>query len=225
MILKYKENAKEQLPNLEHAVLESGAKFPYLQYPALTELGFVNHCFTTRMGGVSEGIFSSLNLSFSRGDDRDAVYENYRRVASMLGTTEANMVCSDQTHTTNVRHVTRADAGCGVTREKGYTDVDGLITDTPGIVLSTFYADCVPLFFVDPTNRAIGLAHSGWRGTVNRMGQVTLARMAECFGTKAKDVIVAIGPSICRDCYEVSLDVAQAFSEEFAGDAKNSIVT
>ena len=100
--------------------------------------------------------------------------ENYRRMAAVLGTDAEKMVLSYQTHTTNVRLVTEEDAGKGIVKERDYTDVDGLITNIPGITLVTFYADCVPLYFVDPVHHAIGLSHSGWRGTVHRMGRVTL---------------------------------------------------
>ena len=115
--------------------------------------------------------FSTMNLSFTRGDEEEAVRENYRRLASALDVDYDKFVFTDQTHTTNVRKVTAEDAGNGLTREREFHDTDGLITDVPGLVLSTFYADCVPLYFVDPVHCAIGLSHSGWRGTVNRMGK------------------------------------------------------
>ena len=188
---------------------------PLLHYPLLEQTGVVEHCFTTRLGGVSEGVCSSLNLSFSRGDDPKAVMENYRRVAECFGKTIDDFVCTDQTHTTNILRVGALERGYGVTREKPYADVDGLITNEPGVILSTFYADCVPLYFVDPIHKAIGLSHSGWRGTVGRMGKRTLEAMADEFGTNPEDVYAAIGPSICQACYEISKDVAEHFYEEF----------
>ena len=197
---------------------------PLLIYPLLEQTDIVEHCFTTRLGGVSEGVCSSLNLSFSRGDAPEAVLENYRRVAETFGKTIDDFVCTDQTHTTNVLRVGRAEKGYGVTREKPYTDVDGLITNEPGVILSTFYADCVPLYFVDPVHKAIGLSHSGWRGTVGRMGQKTLEAMAEAFGTKPEDVYAAIGPSICQDCYEISEDVAEHFYKEFQGHGDEILI-
>ena len=100
-------------------------------------------------------------------------------------------------------------------REKDYRDVDGLITDTPGLVLATFFADCVPLFFVDPVRRCIGLSHSGWKGTAARMGARTVEAMTETFGSDPADIRAAIGPSICVDCYEVSEDVIQAFAKNY----------
>ena len=207
----------EQILTLNEFDCGAEQKLPLLQFPLLNETGIVKNAFTTREGGVSEGIFESLNLSFTRGDNPDAVRENYRRVASAFGKDVTDIVCSDQTHTTNVRRVDRSCGGYGVTKERPYTDVDGLVTNEPGLILATFYADCVPLYFVDPVHKAIGLSHSGWRGTVARMGQATLDKMNAEFGTNPADVYAAIGPSICQDCYEVSEDVADAFRETFAG--------
>ena len=187
----------------------------YLTYPLLENTGIVKHGFSTRVGGVSEGVCSTMNLSFSRGDDEDAVRENYRRMARALDVEEDSFVFSQQTHTTNVRKVTLEDKGKGLTRPLDYQDVDGLITNVPGLCLSTFYADCVPLYFVDPVHKAIGLSHSGWRGTVGKIGAVTIQKMQEEYGSHPEDIIAAIGPSICQDCYEVSEDVIVEFQNNF----------
>ncbi len=187
----------------------------YLVFPKLEETGVVEHLFTTRTGGVSSGIYSTMNLSFSRGDDPECVRENYRRIGEVLGTDPEHMVASKQTHTTNIRLATEADLGNGITGPSAYDDVDGLATDIPGIALVTFYADCVPLYFVDPVKKAIGLAHSGWRGTVAGMGACMVQFMREHFHSDPKDLIAAIGPSICVDCYEVSEEVAEQFREGF----------
>lgn len=188
---------------------------PVLTFPILSGLGFVTHGVSTRMGGVSEGIWSSMNLSFSRGDDPEHVMENYRRFAAALGSTPEKIVCTQQTHTTNVRIVTKEDAGCGVTKERGYTDVDGLITNEPGILLASFYADCVPLIFADPVKKVVATSHSGWRGTVAGMGRVTIQKMQEEFGCDPADIRACVGPSICQDCYEVSEDVICQFRNAF----------
>lgn len=188
----------------------------YLSYPLLEQTGIVTHGFSTRVGGVSEGVCSTMNLSFSRGDKEDAVRENFRRMAKALGVEEDSFVFSHQTHTTNVRKVTLEDKGKGLVRPLDYQDVDGLITDIPGLCLSTFYADCVPLFFVDPIHKAIGLSHSGWRGTVGKIGNVTIQRMKEEYGSNPSDMVAAIGPSICQECYEVSEDVIIEFQKSFA---------
>lgn len=187
----------------------------YMTFPALEETGMVSHAFSTRMGGVSRGKFSTMNFSFTRGDDPACVMENYRRMGAVLDADVSRMVLSHQTHTTNVRVVTEEDAGKGVVRERDYTDVDGMITNIPGMTLVTFYADCVPLYLLDPVHRAIGLSHSGWRGTVGRMGKATLDAMKREYGTEPKDVIACIGPSICQDCYEVGEEVAAAFAGAF----------
>lgn len=190
----------------------------YLTFPLLNKVGMVRHLFSTREGGVSKGIFASMNLSYTRGDEKESVDENFRRIAEIFGTTPDRIVCSRQTHTTNVRLVTEEDCGKGVVYPADYEDVDGLITNQPGILLCTSYADCVPLYFVDVKNRAIGLAHSGWRGTAAGMGAVMLKRMREAFGTMPGDVLAAIGPSICRDCYQVGEEVAEAFRKSFPDD-------
>lgn len=206
-----KKNEKEIL------FLDTSECIPLLKYHMLEKIPWIKHCFTTRLGGVSSGVFSSLNLSFTRGDRECDVRENFARVAKGMGVAIDRFVFTDQTHTTNVRKVGLEDAGAGILKERGYTDVDGLITDVPGLVLSTFYADCVPLYFVDRKNHAIGLSHSGWRGTVGRMGEKTILAMREHYGTKAEDLVCAIGPSICQACYEVSEDVAIEFRKEFSG--------
>lgn len=198
-----------------HIFDEAGEKTPFLEYPLFRDTGIVRHGFSTRLGGVSEGCWASLNLSFDRGDSPEAVMENFRRIGSELGVRCEDMVLSQQTHTTNVCVVTGEDRGKGITRERDYKDVDGLITDEPGICLVTSYADCVPLYFVDPVKKAIGLSHSGWRGTVGRIGQKTIEMMSECFGSDPADVLAAIGPSVCKDCYEVSGDVIEKFREAF----------
>lgn len=201
-------SATEVLPGQE-------TQLPLLEFKRLSEEDWIRHCFTTRAGGVSQGIFRSLNLSYTRGDDPRAVTENYRRVARAMGTDLGHIVTSDQAHTTNIRLVTAEDAGKGVIRERDYKDTDGLITDVPGLLLATFYADCVPLYLLDPVHRAIGLSHSGWRGTLGRMGDKTVRAMEEAFGSRTSDLLAAIGPSICRDCYEVSRGLAEQFAGEF----------
>ena len=188
---------------------------PYLEYPLLTDTKIVHHGFSTRLGGVSQGCYASMNLSFTRGDDEAAVRENYHRIAKSIGVKCENMVLSQQTHTTNVRVVTEKDKGKGIVKPLDYTDVDGMVTNIHGICLVTFYADCVPLYFVDPVQKAIGLSHSGWRGTVGEIGKETIRKMEEQYGSDPKDILAAVGPSICKDCYEVSEDVILEFQKNF----------
>ena len=146
----------------------------YFQFPLLEQSDIVTHGFSTKIGGVSKGVYAEMNLGVSRGDDPEAVLENYKRITNALHMPWERVVLSHQTHTTNIRVVKEEDAGTGLVKQRNYENMDGLITNVPNLPLVTFYADCVPLYFVDPVHRAIGLSHSGWRGTVNRMGQCTI---------------------------------------------------
>lgn len=203
-------------PQLSTLTLKERYEVPFFVYEHLEKTGMVMHGFSTRMGGVSRGDCATMNLSFERGDEEDAVRTNYELLGAAMGFSTESLVCSRQTHTANVRIVTEEDRGKGFVRERDYTDVDGLVTNVPGLTLSTFYADCVPLFFVDPVHRCIGLSHSGWKGTVGKIGKVTVETMTRQYGTDPKDVLAAIGPSICQSCYEVSEDVIDRFREAFA---------
>lgn len=200
----------------DHLNFDDKRIVPLLAADSLSALGIVEHGFTTRLGGVSTGIFKSLNFKKELGDSESNVAENYRRVAETFGITPDRFVLSRQTHTANIRKVTEADAGKGVTRPRDYTDVDGLVTDVPGLMLSIFAADCVPVLFVDPVRKCIGACHSGWRGTVGRISRNVLCAMTTYYGSSPSDVVCAIGPSICKDCYEVSTDVADEFKREFS---------
>lgn len=196
----------------------------YLTFPHLSNTGIIEHFISTRLGGVSKGYFSTLNLSYSRGDEKPLVDENFARVAQLLNRKVADFVFSDQTHTTNVMRVEEADRGKGIVKDRDYKDVDGLVTNVAGIVLATFYADCVPLIFVDPIKKAIGCSHSGWKGTVGKIGRQTVEKMQIEFGSDPKDILVGIGPSICKDCYEISEDVAIEFRKNFTQDAIKEIL-
>lgn len=190
---------------------------PCLQCSLFQQLPFVEHLFTTRLGGVSEGHLGSLNLSFARGDKPEAVTENYRRVAKALHCTLEDMVATKQTHTNHIRVVTKEDKGKGVTKSLDYDDIDGLVTNVPGIALSAFTADCVPIIFADPFKKVIGIVHSGWRGTVNGISKVLINKMIELYGCNPRDILAAIGPSVCQECYEVSEDVATQFQALLTG--------
>lgn len=182
---------------------------PYLSYPLLEKTGAVKHGFSTKLGGVSTGSCATMNISTTRGDDPEAVAENRRRIGAAIGVRPEDMTYTHQTHTTNVAVVRAEDRG------RRFLETDGMVTNVPGICLVTFYADCVPLFLVDPVKKAIGLSHSGWRGTVGKMGKVTVQAMMREYGSRPEDIVAAIGPSICQDCYEVSEDVIDRFRDSF----------
>ncbi|MBQ2801274.1 MAG: peptidoglycan editing factor PgeF [Lachnospiraceae bacterium] len=200
------------------------AGVPFLQFRSLEECGVVTHGFSTRMGGVSEDIYASMNLSYTRGDKEEAVTENFLRFAKAMEVCPEDYVFSDQTHTTNIRVVTEEDRGKGFTKPRDYENIDGLVTNVKGLVLSTFYADCVPLYFVDVKNKAIGLSHSGWKGTVGEIGRKTVETMTREYGSKPQDILAAIAPSICRECYEVSEDVALEFQKIFPKEEHKKIM-
>lgn len=188
---------------------------PYLSFHKLEETGLVKHGFSTRVGGVSEGYLSALNLGYDRGESDENVTTNHKIIAEAIGFDYKDIVTTNQTHTTNVRIVTEKDRGKGIITPRDYHDIDGLITNVRNVPLATYYADCVPLYFLDTKRKVIGLSHSGWRGTVNKIGSVTVNLMKENFGTNPQDVIACVGPSICMSCYEVSGDVAQEFMNAF----------
>lgn len=219
--IKYKYKNKisnivyNQLPSME-GFLNFEVKPSIITFPQLTKINFIKHGFSTRLGGVSKDHLSSMNLSFTRGDDKENVITNYQRICSSIGIHEKDLVFSDQVHDTKIHVVTEEDRGKGVIKERELVEIDGLVTNIPNLPLVTFYADCVPLYFVDMKNKAIGLSHSGWRGTVNKIGLKTVEAMKEQYGTNPQDLIVVIGPSICRDCYEVSKDVMLEFKQSFS---------
>ncbi len=187
----------------------------YLTIPAFEKTGMVKHCFTTRIGGVSRGIYNSLNTSDDKEDPVENVHRNLKLVCGAIGIDYRNLVFSDQTHEDNIRIVSIADLGKGISVPKDIRNTDGLMTNIPGIPLITFYADCVPLFFLDKENKAIAVVHSGWKGTVLKIGAKTIRQMTEVYGTKPGDCLVGIGPSIGPECFEVGQEVADQFAESF----------
>ena len=183
----------------------------YYGFPAFEAYPFVRHGFSTRLGGVSRPPYDTLNLSFTRGDDDAAVRENFSRFCGAVGLSAARLVISDQQHHTAIRNVTAADAGKGFSVPRDFSDVDGLLTDEPGITLCTQYADCVPLFFFDPKKRVVGMSHAGWRGTAAQIGAVTVERMTRDYGCDPRDILAGIAPSIGPCCFEVDRPVYEAF--------------
>ena len=188
---------------------------PLIESPLLQEIRGLQHGFSTRKGGVSKEHLSSLNLGFNLGDEREKVLENFRILGSLFEAKPEDFVLTQQTHSVNVRHVGREDRGKGVFRERDYTDVDALMTDEEGVILSAFSADCVPILFYDKGHRAIASCHSGWRGTHGRILARVIEAMQREFSSKPEEIYIAIGPSICKNCYEVSEDVGEAFLEAF----------
>lgn len=199
---------------------DSEHEVPVIGFELYRNYTWLTHGFSTRYGGVSDGIYKSMNLSFSQGDDERRVLKNHGIMAKTMGVELADMVYSHQTHTTNVLRVTKEHAGMGFTVTRNFHDVDGFVTDVPGLMLVTAYADCVPLYFADTRLHVIGLSHSGWRGTVNNMAQATVDKMSYEFGSRPCDIAAFIGPSICASCYEVGDDVARNFRDRYGAESE-----
>lgn len=182
--------------------------------PEFEKQAGIDHGFSARTGGVSRGYFSSLNLSFTRPEDRENVMENYRRFCSAAAIPEASMVMDNYEHGTTVFAVDAADCGKGYTRES-LPFCDGLVTNDPRVTLVTGHADCMAFYFYDPVSRSIGLCHAGWRGALGRIGCQVVQRMREHYGALPENIFAGLGPSICGSHFEVGADVADAFCNAF----------
>jgi len=182
---------------------------------AFSQTGIVHHGFSTRIGGVSAGAFSSLNLGMHTQDDKDNVQDNFRIFCRDISVDVHNLVLSQQVHETELYQADRDDCGKGLYCESDLQGIDGLITDKPGVALATFYADCTPILLLDPKRKVIASVHSGWRGTVGKFARKAALYMQKAYGSKREDILAAIGPSI-KQCHfevgeEVYLDFAAAF--------------
>ena len=184
----------------------------FLTFPLFSRCGKVRHLFSTRLGGVSTGDCASMNLSFSKDSSKEHVLENFRRLCGAADIDPAHLVLSAQTHTDHVVCVTEEHRGTGITKPS-FSDVDGLITDRPGVALVTQYADCVPLLFCDPVQGVVATSHAGWRGTAQEIGRKTVEKMQTEYGCEPGNIIAAIGPCIGPCCYEVDEPLFDAFSK------------
>jgi len=175
----------------------------------------VSHCFTTRLGGVSDGCFASLNLGVNRGDEKDLVMKNYDIICTEIGIKKENVILSRQTHSDEVHVVGTSECGNGLLYPNKFENADAFVTNERGAALTIFMADCVPILYFDPVKRVIAACHSGWRGTVQRIGEKTVKVMKERFGCNEKDILCAIGPSIGPCCFEVDRPVVREFEASF----------
>lgn len=196
--------------------LNKSGELAFLTIPGFTETGLVNHCFSTRLGGVSSGRLKWLNLGFSKGEDKVIVSKNYELLCSTVGINYKDLVASDQVHGDVIYVANEHDRGKGITKTSDIKQVDAIITNKRKVPIITYYADCVPLFFLDTVNKAIGLCHSGWRGTIKQIGRKTAEKMFEVFGTTPKNLLVGIGPSVGQCCYEVDELVIEQLTKSFS---------
>lgn len=187
----------------------------YYTISSFEETGMVRHGFSTRMGGVSEGCYSSMNFRFNCDDKRENVLKNFEIFSDEIGIDYRNIVLSKQVHEDVVHTAVRADMGNGIVRENEFSSADALITAERKIPIVTLFADCTPVFFLDKKQGVIALAHSGWRGTVKRIAQKTVKKMVSDYNSNPADILTAIGPSIQIDNFEVGDEVAEIFINEF----------
>lgn len=185
----------------------------YYEFEHLAETGLVNHCFSTRIGGVSKAPYHSMNLAYHMGDDKADVDENFRLISRAVGFDSKQVVMTKQIHQDVIQTLGEGDD----VRE----DVDGLITVTTGPVLTTYYADCVPLLFVDPVKRIVANAHAGWRGTSLNIAGKTVQKMIDTFDCCAGDILVGIGPSISVRNFEVGKEVIEEFEQNIPQVSKH----
>lgn len=181
-----------------------------IKYFTFEKMNNIKHCFSTRVGGVSEGCYKSLNLAF-RQDSRENVLENYRRICSVIGVDYKNTFWTKQVHTDRIVRACESDRGKGLFYDRQEEGYDALITNVKDVVLTGFSADCVLIFFYDPVNEAVGIAHSGWRGTVLKIGAKTVKAMGREFGTLPGDLICGIAPAIGKCCFQVDKPVVDEF--------------
>jgi len=195
-------------------ITQKNGTLEYLTAEGIT----VPHCFTTRYGGVSTGARASLNLAHGRGDSMENVEKNLKILASALGYDPEKYVMTRQIHSDVVRVVT--DQDCNGFCHRDYPECDGLVTNTPGVTLLIFTADCTPLLFHDPVTGAVGAAHAGWRGTVKGIGVRVVEAMHKNFGCDPANIRAAIGPNIGQCHFETDADVPEAVRQAFGPEAE-----
>lgn len=179
------------------------------------------HAFTTKLGGVSQGIYASLNLGVNRGDDPSHVEENYKIICGGLGTDSKKLVFSRQVHEDTVRAVTGIDSLGDIFRPVPY-EADALVTTERNLPLIIFTADCVPVLLYDPVSRCVGACHAGWRGTVMDIAGKTVNAMISASGGTPSNIKAAIGPSISACCFETGREVAEAVDKVLGGSGSIS---
>lgn len=186
----------------------------FLTFRALDKYEELLHLFTTRKGGVSKGECSSWNFGNYDVDKNENIHENFKRLSQTINIPMEKMVVSYQTHSCNVLKVEKKHMGTGVTRERDFFDVDAFITRERNIPIMTRHADCNSVYIYDPKVKAIGLAHSGWKGTLGHIAIETVRAMEKNFDCRASDMVACTGPALCVDCFEVDEDVATLFFTE-----------
>ena len=186
----------------------------YMTVPAVDACGHFHHGFMTRRGGVSSGVYASLNLSMTREGNPQNRKENYRLACEALGIDPEDLVLVNYEHGDGICEITPADRGKGFDIPTDLPKCDALVVEGPGVTAVTMHADCTPVFCVDRTGSRGGICHSGWKGTVRRLPQKLAAYLIKK-GSRPEDLLIGIGPHIRSCCFEVGEEVAEIFREEF----------
>lgn len=198
--------------------LSSNHDVQYLTCDAISAV----HAFSTRFGGVSEGYFGAMDLSYTRCDSHEAVVENHRRFADAVGYPTDRLVSTRQVHGDIIRIASESDCGKAARGELDY-ECDGLMTDIPGLPLMILTADCCPVLLYDPVRNVVAAVHAGWRGTALGIAGKAVREMSAVYGCKPENIIAAIGPCISKCCFETDSDVPEAMETGLGSDAEKYI--
>mgnify|MGYP000928170538 CR=1 FL=1 len=185
------------------------------QVPGWNEYEWLCHGFTTKEWG---------NLALHVGGDSEEVTAKRAQLADFLGFSLDQWVCGRQIHETMIAQVGLAHRGSGAyTLESALPGTDGLVTDAPGILLACFFADCVPVFFLVPERKVVGIAHAGWRGTVGRIVEKMVETLVVLYQVDPGQILAAVGPSIGQCCYQVGRQVAEQFPQSTIEEREEGI--
>lgn len=194
---------------------EKNFGIPFITIPEWQQKG-VEIAFTTRQGGISDVPYHSFNLGLHVGDKQENVINNRQLLLQVFNVNLDQMVSCQQVHGNMVKAVDQSHAGSGAKAyDTAMAGIDGMICNTPGIFLTTFYADCLPVYLFDPIEMAIGIVHSGWKGTIGRISGKAVAKMADQYSSHPEDIQVFIGPGIGACCFEIQLDLLRKVKAEF----------
>jgi len=193
--------------------LNTDSEVPYIEVEGFSEIPNIIQGLSTKLGGVSTGIYESLNLGLHLEDEEEKVLENYKRLGQSMGFDYKRISAPNQVHKTNILVVTEEDAGDGIARPLTHTEIDAQITNVKNVPLIVYTADCVPILMVDPISRVIATVHAGWRGTVSGIAAKTVEKMKEVYGCMPENIHAVIGPSIGPSNYEVDETVIKKMVE------------
>ncbi len=185
----------------------------YLTFKDLEKYNFLSHLYSTRLGGVSKNEFKSMNLSFSCGDESKSVMKNYEIFCDAFDFDMNKIVRTKQVHENEIEIISEKDVIGKKFKEEVLKTADGMVTNVPGVILSTRHADCLAIFMIDPVLKVVGLAHAGWRGTVAKIAKSLLDTFVNHYGSNPKNIVCALGPGIGQCCFEVDKSTFEEFKK------------